>query len=592
MLVQQENGKPAWLGNGSRNVSEAEAAAIEVESEDEEVMDPYSDVMRPPEVEFEAESSLVSILGGWLVENLTKVVIVVFVFLSALVLIVMQRNQGGQNALLCAETVAEELLRIPYPDLNVHHITPRVDKGRYAAMRTDKWIVVAALGPPTAQIQALTRVSGWQVVAVAGENTPADWKVAGAIFLSMDDQAALGYRVNAHLPYNSYLRKNIGYLFAIQHGAQIIYDADEKESVIGDDLESRFDVYLQGRKARREPILQFRTLPNRTVVNPFIHFGQKSVWPRGYPLEFVQQIAPDISYSEVFPGKQFIQQGLANGLPDVDSIFYNTRRSHDGNININFDTNAPPVALPHGTLAPCNAFNTLFHSSAFWGLMLPVTLSPKAADIVRGYWAQRLLWEIGAMMVVYPPTTVRQDSGIPLSFLDEKDLHAEARRLAEFLVKWRSPRTTLFDRIVHLTHTMAEEGFWSAQDVELTTDWLKDLLSVGWRQPRLLGSDLDIPVDASNPSLAHKQFVPRSFPTVHLGVEDGTALQEEFVDLLNWRQFYGNMVLVLECSWPLNHTVLSWRLLYGRLFKHVVILSQENEPGLGVRASDWWMSYR
>lgn len=186
----------------------------------------------------------------------------------------------------------------------------------------------------TIQVQALTRVSGWQVVAVAGENTPADWKVPGAIFLSMADQAALGYRVTAHLPENNFLRKNIGYLFAIQHGAVTIYDADEHESVIGDDLDAHFDVYLQGRRARREPILQFRSLPNRTVVNPFIHFGQKSVWPRGFPLEFVQQITPDISYSEVFPGRQFIQQGLANGLPDVDSIFYNTRRAHDGEINI------------------------------------------------------------------------------------------------------------------------------------------------------------------------------------------------------------------------------------------------------------------
>lgn len=141
------------------------------------------------------------------------------------------------------------------------------------------------------------------------------------------------------------------------------------------------------------------------------------------------------------------------------------------------------------------------------------------------------------------------------------------------------------------SHNMAEEGFWGAQDVELVTDWLKDILSVGWRQPRLLGSDLDIHHE-SDPSLAHKQFVPRSFPTVHLGVQDGTSLTEEFVDFLKWRRFYGNMVLVLECSWPLNHTVLSWRLLYGRLFKHVVVLSQENAPGLGVRASDWWMSYR
>lgn len=455
MLVQQANGKAAWVGNGSRNVTEEAAAAIEHESDDEEVEEPYSrHSMRPPSSVFggyDAESSGGNggSLGTWVMDNLPKVVIVVFVFLSALILLVMH-NQGGEKTLLCLESVASELQQIPYPDLNLKHISPRVDKGRYKTTKTDKWIVVAALGPPTMQVQALTRVSGWQVLAVGGSDSPADWKVAGAIFLSLDAQVELGYRINAHVPDNSFLRKNVGYLFAIQHGAQKIYDADENASVLGDDLDMVFDVNLQGQKSNRDPILQYRTIPNRTVVNPFIHFGQKSVWPRGFPLESVQQIAPDISYNEVFPGNQIIQQGLANGLPDVDSIFYNTRRSQDDAIDINFDTTAPRVALPHGTMAPCNAFNTLFHSAGFWGLMLPVTVSPKAADIVRGYWAQRLLWEIGGMMVVYPPTVTRVDSGQPISFLEEKDLHAESRRLVDFLVKWRSPKSTFLDKIVHL----------------------------------------------------------------------------------------------------------------------------------------------
>lgn len=594
MLVQQPNGKTAWVGNGSRNVSAEEAAGVDHDSDEEEqgeVAGIYGgrSAMAGGFAPARETTSSGSSIVGCLMENLPKVVIVAFVFLSALILIVV-RNRGESNALLCIESVAKELEQIPLPDLNLKYISPRVDKGRYAKTKTENWIVVAALGPPTREIRALASLGGWQLLAVGGSETPPDWKVSGAIFLSLDYQATLGYRINTYLPYNSFLRKNVGYLFAVQHGAQKIYDGDDKASVLGGSLDSVFDVELQGRKSRREPLLQYRTLPNRTVVNPFIHFGQQSVWPRGLPLEFVRHISPDISYNEVFRGHQIIQQGLANGLPDVDSIFYNTRRSHDELFNIRFDPGAPPVALPHGTMTPCNAFNTLFHSPGFWGLMLPVTVTTKAADIVRGYWAQRILWEIGGMLVVYPPTVERVDTAEPSSFLDEKDLHSEAGRLINFLVKWRSPKETLFEKILHLSHAMGQAGFWGAQDVELTAAWLKDLLSVGWRQPRLLGTELG-KQDTSG-ALAHMQFVPRAFPSVHLGVEDGSALGEEFTDFLKWRRFYGNIVLILECSWPLNHTVLSWRLLYGRLFKHVVVLSQENDPTLGVQASDWWMSYR
>jgi hypothetical protein len=67
--------------------------------------------------------------------------------------------------------------------------------------------------------------------------------------------------------------------------------------------------------------------PNRAVVNPYIHFGQRSVWPRGLPLDHVGDVAHEEFYTEVFGGRQFIQQGLSNGLPDIDAVFYYTRKS-------------------------------------------------------------------------------------------------------------------------------------------------------------------------------------------------------------------------------------------------------------------------
>ena len=46
-------------------------------------------------------------------------------------------------------------------------------------------------------------------------------------YLSVEDQKKLGYKTVKHVPYNHYTRKNIGYLYAMEQGAEIIYDTDD-----------------------------------------------------------------------------------------------------------------------------------------------------------------------------------------------------------------------------------------------------------------------------------------------------------------------------------------------------------------------------
>lgn len=406
--------------------------------------------------------------------------------------------------------------------------------------------------------------------------------LTGVIYLSLDMQAQLGFRVIDYLPYDSYVRKTVGYLFAIQHGAQKIFDVDDRGDVIDNDIGKHFDVELIGEGARQEIILQYsHENPNRTIVNPYIHFGQRSVWPRGLPLENVGDIGHEEYYTEIFGGKQFIQQGISNGLPDVDSVFYFTRKAGLEAFDIRFDDRAPKVALPQGIMVPLNSFNTMFQSSAFWGLMLPVSVSTMASDVLRGYWAQRILWEVGGYVVVYPPTVHRYDRIEAYPFSEEKDLHVNVGRLINFLVGWRSSKHKLFEKILELSYVMAEEGFWTEKDVQFTAAWLQDLLAVGYNQPRLMSLELDRP----RASIGHgdrKEFVPQKLPSVHLGVEEIGTVNYEIGNLIKWRKNFGNVVLIMFCSGPVERTALEWRLLYGRIFKTVIILSREKNVDLAV----------
>lgn len=518
-------------------------------------------------------------------ENLYRIIILFILVTTVAALFFLRNGAYGSDTstLLCIQSTQSHAIHPQLPQIRWSSVPPIADKsGVFANFRSEKWIVVSVSDYPSDALRKLGKIKGWQLLAVGNSNTPKDWALKGTIHLSLEMQAQLGFRVVDYLPYDSYVRKSVGYLFAIQHGAKKIFDVDDRGEVIDDDIGKHFDVELIGEEARQEVILQYsHENPNRTVVNPYVHFGQRSVWPRGLPLENVGEIGHEEYYTEVFGGKQFIQQGISNGLPDVDSVFYFTRKTGLEAFDIRFDEHAPKVALPQGMMVPVNSFNTIFHSSAFWALMLPVSVSSMASDVLRGYWAQRLLWEIGGYVVVYPPTIHRHDRIEAYPFSEEKDLHVNVGRLIKFLVSWRSDKHNLFEKVLQLSYVMAEEGFWTEKDVKFTAAWLQDLLAVGYQQPRLMSHELDRP----RANIGHgdrKEFVPRKLPSVHLGVEEIGTVNYEIGNLIRWRKNFGNTVLIMFCSGSVERTALEWRLLYGRIFKTVIILSEKKNVDLAV----------
>ncbi|XP_075474387.1 putative glycosyltransferase STELLO2 [Primulina tabacum] len=526
----------------------------------------------------------------WLSENIFRIGMIILVITTVAAVFCLRNYYtagGDAAALMCLQSTQSHSIHPKFPQINWNSIPRVVDKVTpFSSFRSEKWIVVSVSEYPSESLKKMAKIKGWQVLAIGNSRTPEDWKLKGVIYLSLDMQAQLGFRVVDYLPFDSYVRKTVGYLFAIQHGAQKIYDIDDRGDVIDNDIGKHFDVELVGEGSRQEVILQYsHDNPNRTVVNPYIHFGQRSVWPRGLPLENVGDIEHEPFYTEVFGGKQFIQQGISNGLPDVDSVFYFTRKSTLEGFDIRFDEHASKVALPQGTMVPVNSFNTIFHSSAFWGLMLPVSVSSMASDVLRGYWAQRLLWEVGGYVVVYPPTVHRYDKIEAYPFSEEKDLHVNVGRLIKFLVAWRSSNHRLFEKILELSYVMAEEGFWTEKDLKFTAAWLQDLLSVGYQQPRLMSLELDRP-RANIGDGDRKEFVPQNLPSVHLGVEETGVVNYEIGNLITWRKNFGNVVLIIFCYGPVERTALEWRLLYGRIFKTVIILSVEKNVDLAVEQGD------
>ncbi|XP_071096040.1 uncharacterized protein [Haliotis cracherodii] len=188
----------------------------------------------------------------------------------------------------------------------------------------------------------------------------------------------------------------MGYLFAIEHGAKVIYETDDDNRPL-DQLAD----FIYG------PVTSGLMYNGTQLFNPYRHFGQPTFWPRGYPLEHVtENSAPD--YNLHVWKSPLIQQGLVNGDPDMDALFRLTRKKRNSVLNVTFDRMAPNVIVPKGTFSPFNSQNTLFFYDAFWALMLPVTVTFRVCDIWRGYWAQRLLWEIGGTLGFIAPNAFQK----------------------------------------------------------------------------------------------------------------------------------------------------------------------------------------
>ena len=58
---------------------------------------------------------------------------------------------------------------------------------------------------------------------------PAEYDAPGVTYLTPEDQEALPYWITNILPWNHFGRKNVGYLYAVHHGAKVRETCGGKE---------------------------------------------------------------------------------------------------------------------------------------------------------------------------------------------------------------------------------------------------------------------------------------------------------------------------------------------------------------------------
>ena len=272
---------------------------------------------------------------------------------------------------------------------------------------TRKFIVITTINSPSKAISEFVKWTDWQVVVVGDRKTPANWSCDGAIYLGMDEQRASFGELSCAIPENTYVRKMLGYSYAIRHGATAIFESDDDNIpyINAEQSISRFvdaNNRTQGERWRNDDGWQ----------NTYNLFGVSTCWPRGFPLEYVNRLAPT-----GLPGTDSkpwaVTQFLADGDPDVDAVYRMLF-----NLPIYFAKERRFI-LDEATFAPINSQATLWMSEAFPLLFLPIGVSDRVTDILRGYIASACLWRVG-YSVSYSSPVVYQERNAHNLFNDFK----------------------------------------------------------------------------------------------------------------------------------------------------------------------------
>lgn len=407
------------------------------------------------------------------------------------------------------------------------------------AVMCDRWNVVTTIFAPSEAVIRAAKVTGWCTVIVADTKTPLDYMAqAGLVgmessvhYLSVADQqewlnkessttststttstttqkkgrarTAVGKFLEA-IPYKHFARKNIGYLYAIQHGAKIIFDFDDDNLLPTNPETGMVFPPLPDDKILADARMVM-TGPTAFNHHPLMGAGVSNSWARGFPLQYIQDSTTQgqIAYEDVtldLMESVGVMQFCANGNPDIDAIH---RLVHPLPMTFARPDGSPPetspvstkgsIIVPSHAFAPYNAQATIHTHKAFWGLLLPFTVPGRVSDIWRGYFAEALFRDLGLSVMFLPPAIV-QDRNEHYYLADmqaELDLYFKGGKLLEFLSGWDSPEEAIPQRMEELWIDLYERGYIDLNDVKVVQLWLAALVEIGYEFPSMVRRRLD-----------------------------------------------------------------------------------------------------
>jgi hypothetical protein len=331
-------------------------------------------------------------------------------------------------------------------------------------MKDKVYIIVTSIAGPNNILQQLAQGCGereYHFIVIGDQASPAEFHIDGCDFYGLKRQNQTKLKFAQLCPTKHYARKNIGYLLAIRNGASIVIETDDDNIPYRQFWDSR-------QRIQNVPVLE-----NGGWVNVYRYFTDQNIWPRGFPLEQVQEQVPQYQSLNTTEIDCPVQQGLADDNPDVDAVyrlvlplpqtFRKERR----------------IALTNGSWCPFNSQNTTWWPDAFELLYLPSYCSFRMTDIWRSFIAQRIAWLNGWAILFHEPT-MRQERNVHnllRDFNDEIHGYLHNSEICEALdsLPLESGIEKIGDNLKVCYEKLVSMSLIGREELQLLDAWLEDI---------------------------------------------------------------------------------------------------------------------
>jgi len=244
--------------------------------------------------------------------------------------------------------------------------------------------VITTIQGPTECMQILSKK--WpgkdrSITIVGDSKGPFSYELNKTSLFDIKAQRASDWELAKILPEKHYARKNLGYLNVMAAGAKTIYETDDDNAP-----NKSWNV--------RSAECSSARISGSGWCNIYKEFSEKNIWPRGLPLNEILRTTKTIREAESYAFSP-LQQGLANGSPDVDAVW---RLILDETIE--FEP-GPSIRLGKGLWCPFNSQSTWWWEEAYALMYLPSYCPFRMTDIWRSFVAQRCLWELDYELVFH-----------------------------------------------------------------------------------------------------------------------------------------------------------------------------------------------
>jgi len=335
-------------------------------------------------------------------------------------------------------------------------------------MSTDKYgVVVTTINHPTravVDILAATPKLDAAFYIIGDTKSPPDFSAPGSIYMDIPAQEQSGFAFGRLAPTRHYARKNVGYLQAAKDGCTIIVETDDDNIPLD-------DFWLPRTRHIDAPLVA-----EPGWVNAYAYFTDALIWPRGLPLDAIQNKAPGLKPSAGATLDCPIQQGLADQNPDVDAIYRLVLP-----LPLDFEPGRQ-VILGRDVWCPFNSQNTTWWRDAFPLLYLPSYCSFRMTDIWRSFVAQRIAWENDWRLLFHSSTVFqeRNEHNLMHDFKDEVPgyLHNDSIKQTLEALSLKPGVDNLGENIRVCYESLVELGVVGKEELPLIDAWNQDFLNL------------------------------------------------------------------------------------------------------------------